>query len=66
MSIMTKKPLELLGYQFVRLKVAGVLVSKARVLVAPNSGKCRINKQNENSCEQNECIINKQNEKCKD
>ena len=34
-----KKPLELLGYQFVRLKIAGITVSKARVLVAPNSGK---------------------------
>ena len=34
-----RKPLELLGYQFVRLEVAGVTVSKARVLVAPNSGK---------------------------
>ena len=34
-----KKPLELLGYQFVRLEVAGVTVSKARVLAAPNSGK---------------------------
>ena len=34
-----KRPLELLGYQFVRLEVAGVTVSKARVLVAPNSGK---------------------------
>ena len=34
-----KNPLELLGYQFVRLEVAGVTVSKARVLVAPNSGK---------------------------
>ena len=33
-----KKPLELLGYQFVRLEVAGVTVSKARVLAAPNSG----------------------------
>ena len=33
-----KRPLELLGYQFVRLEVAGVTVSKARVLVAPNSG----------------------------
>ena len=28
-----------MGYQFVRLEVAGVTVSKARVLVAPNSGK---------------------------
>ena len=34
-----RKPLELLGYQFVRLEVAGVTVSKARKLVAPNSGK---------------------------
>ena len=34
-----KKPLDLLGYQFVCLEVAGVTVSKARVLVAPNSGK---------------------------
>ena len=34
-----RKPLELLGYQFVRLEVAGVTVSKARVLVAPKSGK---------------------------
>ena len=32
-----KKPPELLGYQFVRLEVAGVTASKARVLVAPNS-----------------------------
>ena len=37
-----KKPLELLGYQFVRLEVAGVPVSKARVLVAPNSGKSTV------------------------
>ena len=34
-----RKPLKLLGYHFVRLEVAGVTVSKARVLVAPNSGK---------------------------
>ena len=34
-----KRPLDLLGYQFVRLEVAGVTVSKANVLVAPNSGK---------------------------
>ena len=34
-----KRPLDLLGYQFVRLEVAGVTVSEARVLVAPNSGK---------------------------
>ena len=34
-----EKPLNLRGYYFVRLEVAGVTVSKARVLVAPNSGK---------------------------
>ena len=34
-----KKPLNLLGYQFVRLEVAAVTVSKARGLVVPNSGK---------------------------
>ena len=34
-----KKPVNLLGYHFLRLEVAGVTVSKARVLVAPNSGK---------------------------
>ena len=37
--VYNKKPLELLAYQFVRLEVAGVTVSKASVLVAPNSGK---------------------------
>ena len=34
-----KRPLKLLGHQFVRLEVAGVTVSKARVLVGPNSCK---------------------------
>ena len=34
-----KKPLILLSYQFVRLEVASFTVSKARVLIAPNSGK---------------------------
>ena len=34
-----KRPLKLLGYQFVRLELAGVTVSKARVLVTPNSDK---------------------------
>ena len=34
-----KRPLKLLGFQFVRLEVAVVTVSKARVLVAPNSCK---------------------------
>ena len=33
------KPLNLLGYQFVRPEVAGVTVSKGRVLVAPKTGK---------------------------
>ena len=37
-----RKPLKLLGYQFVRREVAGVTVSKARVLVAPNSGKSTV------------------------
>ena len=34
-----KRPLDLLCYQFMRLEAAGVTVSKARVLVALNSGK---------------------------
>ena len=34
-----KKPLNLLGYQFVRLEVAGVTVSKARVLVPPPANR---------------------------
>ena len=34
-----RKLLEILGSQFVRLEVAGVTVSNARVLVAPNSGQ---------------------------
>ena len=34
-----KRPLDLLGYQFVLLEVVGVTVSKARRLVASNSGK---------------------------
>ena len=34
-----KRPLKLLGYQFVRLEVAELTVSKARVLVAPKFGK---------------------------
>ena len=33
-----KRLLEFLGYQFVRLEVAGVTVSNARVLVAVNNG----------------------------
>ena len=69
-----KKPLNLLGYQFVRLEVAGVTVSKARVLVAPISGKsivgrdwlvalrCKITRP----IEKDECKINEQNEGCKE
>ena len=34
-----RKPLDLLGYLYVRLEIAEVTVSKTRVLVAPNSGK---------------------------
>ena len=34
-----KKPFNLLGYQLVQLELAGVTVSNARDLVAPNSGK---------------------------
>ena len=37
-----KKHLEVLGYQFVQLEVAGVTVSKARVLVARNSGNSTV------------------------
>ena len=34
-----KRHLDILGDQFVRLEVVGVTVSKARAVVAPNSGK---------------------------
>ena len=34
-----KRPMKLVGYQFVRLELAGVMVSKAKILVAPNNGK---------------------------
>ena len=60
-----------MGYQFVRLEVAGVTVSKARVLVAPNSGmstvgrdwlvalRYRINQPIERSeCERIDKIVN--------
>ena len=61
-----KKPSNLLGYQFVRFEVAGVNVSKARVLVAPNSGKPIVGrdwlvdlryKMNQ-PIERGECVIN--------
>ena len=40
-----RKPLELLGYQCGRLEVAGVTVSKARVLVALHSGKSIVGRE---------------------
>ena len=69
-----KKPLKLLGYQFVRLEVAGVIVSKARVLVAPNSGKSIVGRdwlvalryKITQPTERGECKINKQNVNCKE
>ena len=67
-----KKPLQLLGYQFVRLEVTGVTVSKARVLVAPNSGKSIIGRdwlialryQIRQPLEGGECKINNKLAKC--
>ena len=70
-----KKPLNLLGYQFVRLEVAGVTISKARVLVAPNSGKSIVGRdwlvapryKTTQSIERGEwCKINKQSFKCEE
>ena len=69
-----KKPLNLLGYQFVRLEVAGVTVSKARVLVAPNSGKSIVGRdwlvalRNKitQPIERGECKIHKQSLKCEE
>ena len=69
-----KKPLELLGYQFVRLEVAGVTVSKARVLIAPNSGKSIVGRdwlvalryKITQSIERGECKLNKQFVICKE
>ena len=63
-----KKPLNLLGYQFVRLEVAGVTVSKARVLIAPNSGKSIVGRdwlvalryKINQPIERGECVINQQ------
>ena len=67
-----KRPLELLGYQFVRLEVAGVTVSKARVLVAPNSGKSIIGRdwlialryKITQSIERGECNVNTKFTEC--
>ena len=69
-----KKPLELLGYQFVRFEIAGVTVSKARVLVAPNSGISIVGRdwivalryKITQPIERGECKINKQNVNCKE
>ena len=66
----TKKPLNLLGYQFVRLEVGGVTVSQARVLVAPNSGKSIVGRdwlvalryKSTQPIERGECRINQQTE----
>ena len=63
-----KKPLSLLGYQFVRLEVAGVTVSKARVLIAPNSGKSIVGRdwlvalryKMSQPIERGECVTNQQ------
>ena len=67
-----KKPLQLQGHQFVRLEVAGVTVSKARVLVAPNYGKSIIGRdwlialryQTRQPIEGGECRINTKLAKC--
>ena len=69
-----KKPLKLLGYQFVRLEVAGVTVSKARVLVASNAGKSIVDRdwlvalryKITQPIERGECKVNKQNAGCKE
>ena len=64
----------MLGYQFVRLEVAGVTVSKARVLVASNSGKSIVGRdwlvalryKITQPIKRGECKINQQNEGCKE
>ena len=69
-----KKPLESLGYQFVWLEVAGVTVSKARVLVAPISGKSIVGRdwlvalryKLTQPIERGECKINKQIVNCEE
>ena len=63
-----RKPLKLLGYQFVRREVAGVTVSKARVLVAPISGKSIVGRdwlvalryKKRQPIERGECEVNNQ------
>ena len=74
MLITIKKPLNLLGYQFVRLEVAGVTVRKARVLVAPNSGQSIVGRdwlvalryKITQPIERRECKINKQSLRCEE
>ena len=69
-----KKPLELLGYQFVRLEVAVTTVSKARILVAPNSGKSTVGRdwlvalddKITQPIERGECKTNKQKVMCEE
>ena len=64
-----KKPLNLFGYQFVRLEVSGVTVSKARVFLASNSGKSIVGRdwlvalryKITQPIERGECRINQQN-----
>ena len=67
-----RKPLELLGYKFVRLEVAGVTVSKARVLVLPNSEKSIVGLdwlvafryKSTQPIERGECKVNSQSLNC--
>ena len=69
-----KKRLKLLGYQFVRLEVAGVTESKARVLEGSNAGKSIVVRdwlvglryKFTQPIERGECKINKQNAGCKE
>ena len=70
----SRKPLSLLGYQFVRLEVAGVTVSQARVFVASNAGKSIVGDdwlvalryKITQPIERGECNVNKQNAGCKE
>ena len=67
-----KRPLELLGYDILRQEVAGVTVSKTRVLVAPNSGKSIIGRawlialryKISQPIERGECKVNTEFVKC--
>ena len=67
-----KRPLDLLGDQFVRQEIAGVTVSNIRVLVAPNSGKSIIGRdwlialryKIRQPIERGECKVNTEFVKC--